>query len=111
MLDTATPPSPAAPGTPYAARLDRLRARLRETGLGGCLIGPSSDLIYLTGLDLHVSERLSLLIVPPEGTAHLVVPSFEAASMHDLPAGVQVTAWGESDNPARIAADLMDAAI
>jgi Xaa-Pro aminopeptidase len=111
MLDTATPPSPAAPGAPHAARLDRLRARLRETGLGGCIVGPSADLLYLTGLDLHHSERLSVLIVPPAGPAHLLVPSFEAASMHDLPAGIQVTAWGESDNPARLAADLLDAAV
>ncbi|MDQ2805794.1 MAG: Xaa-Pro peptidase family protein [Chloroflexota bacterium] len=92
---------------PYAARLERLRARLRHAGLDYCFVGPSSDLQYLTGLDLHSSERLAVLIVPQEAPAQLVVPSFEAAGLGSLPAGLRVAAWAETDDPVQLVAGLL----
>jgi D-alanyl-D-alanine dipeptidase len=71
------------------------------------VVGPSADLIYLLGAHNHVSERLALLLVPQEGPAHVVLPAFEAPVLPSLPPDVHVTTWGETDNPARIAATLI----
>ena len=98
-------PTPAQ--TPYAARLERIRARLQATGCDYCLVGPSSDLRYLTGLDLHASERLAVLIVAAAGGATLVVPSFEVHGLGTLPADIEVAAWQESENPAQLAAGVL----
>ena len=100
--------SPApAPSAPYESRLARLRAALQAAGQDGCLIGPSSDLLYLTGLDLHPSERLALLIVGATGPSHLVVPAFEAAGLPALPPGVAAAPWEESADPAAQVAALL----
>ncbi len=102
-----TDPVVTPSAAPYAARLDRLRERLRHAGLDYCFVGPSSDLRYLTGLDLHSSERLALLIVPQEAPAHLVVPAFEAAGLDTLPAGLRVAPWDETADPTALVAQLL----
>ncbi len=95
----------------YAARLARLRAQLGTAGVGACLVGPSSDLQYLTGLNLHASERLSLLGVPATGPAFLLAPAFEAAGLPALSADITVVPWQETDDPAARAAALLTAAL
>ena len=40
----------------------------------------------------------------------MVLPEFEAASLPPLAPEVQVTTWGESDNPARLVANLIASA-
>ncbi|HUS13654.1 MAG TPA: Xaa-Pro peptidase family protein [Chloroflexia bacterium] len=99
--------TPSTTPSPFADRLDRVRARLQESGCDYCLVGPSSDLRYLTGLDLHASERLAVLIVAAAGGATLVVPSFEVHGLGTLPSGMDVAAWQESDNPAQLAAGFL----
>lgn len=91
----------------YSARLAQVRAQLRAHGLDFLVVGPSADLLYLLGAHSRPSERMSLLLVPQEGPASMIVPAFEAAILPQLPPDVQVVAWGETDNPARIAAALV----
>ncbi|HEX6607593.1 MAG TPA: Xaa-Pro peptidase family protein [Chloroflexia bacterium] len=107
-METTTSDAPAgSPQAPYAARLERAREQLRHAGLDYCFIGPSSDLRYLTGLNLHLSERLSLLIVPANGPSHLVIPAFEAPGLPPLPESIRVAAWEENEDPARLVARLL----
>src|SRR5436190_11532001 len=93
--------------TVYAQRLARAKSLLHTQGLDYLLVGPSADMFYLIGAKQRPSERLSLLVIPQEGPAHMVLPGFEAASLPELPSDVQVATWGESDNPARLVANLI----
>ena len=80
--------TPADPTAAYAARLQRAQAAMHARGLDYLFVGPSADLLYLTGLDRYISERLLLLIVPQDGPAHLVLPAFEAGGIGPLPGSV-----------------------
>lgn len=91
----------------YAGRLKRVRALMHGAGLDFLAIGPSADLTYLTGAHLRPSERMSLLVVPQVAPPVLVVPFFEAASLHDLPPDVRVRTWTEIENPGAIAASVL----
>ncbi|HYP20203.1 MAG TPA: aminopeptidase P family N-terminal domain-containing protein, partial [Chloroflexia bacterium] len=91
----------------HSERLARARAQLRGHGLDFLVVGPSADLYYLTGIQNRPSERLTVLLLPQEGPAHVVLPAFEAPSLPPLPPDVQVVPWGESDNPARLVASLL----
>lgn len=91
----------------YDARLVRVRALMRAHGLDFLLVGPSADMVYLTGAHLRPSERLSAFILPQEGPAHFVVPFFEAPSLPTLPTGIQIDTWQETENPAQLAAGLI----
>ena len=46
----------------YASRIDRARAEMNKDGLDYLVVGPGSDLFYLTGYNAHLSERLNLLV-------------------------------------------------
>lgn len=91
----------------HSERLAYARAQLRGHGLDFLVVGPSADLYYLTGIQNRPSERLTVLLLPQEGPAHVVLPAFEAPSLPLLPPDVQVVPWGESDNPARLVASLV----
>lgn len=88
-------------------RLARARALMHQHGLDFILAGPSADLFYLTGVTSHTSERMTLFILPQEAPAYMVVPTFEAALLPPLTDEVVVRTWGEQDNPARLAAQLV----
>lgn len=91
----------------YAARLTRARAELRKHGLDYLVVGPSADLVYLLGAHNRPSERMAVFILPQEGPAYMLLPAFEAPTLPPLPPEVQVAAWGETDNPGRLAAALI----
>jgi Xaa-Pro aminopeptidase len=102
---TTLTPAPEAPPDPtavYAARLHRAQAALHAHGLDYLFVGPSADLFYLTGLDVHQGDRMVLLMVHQEGPAHLVMPRFEADAVQNLPAQIHLEPWGEQDDPAAL---------
>jgi len=83
------------------ARLARARTAVREAGLDALLVGPSADLRYLVGYDAMALERLTMLVVPADGDAELVVPALEepaatASGAADL-AGLRP--WTEDEDP------------
>ena len=86
------------------ARLERAQREMARQGIDLLVVGPSPDLAYLTGNGGHLSERLSLLLVPREGGATYVVPRFEAPLLgrqRDLAA---IRTWEETEDPAALAA-------
>jgi len=93
--------------TVYAQRLEKVRALMHGHGLDFLLVGPGADLRYLIGAQTRQTERMTLLIVPQDGPANIILPAFEAAALPPLPPELPVTTWGESDNPARIAAHII----
>ncbi|HST05239.1 MAG TPA: aminopeptidase P family N-terminal domain-containing protein, partial [Chloroflexia bacterium] len=91
----------------YEARLNGVRALMHVHGLDFLVVGPSADMVYLTGAHTRPSERLAAFILPQLGPAYFVTPAFEAPSLPTLPEGVQIKTWGETDNPAALAAGII----
>lgn len=57
-------------------RLERLRNEMTQRGVDAVVVVPSANLFYLTGLQMHLSERVTLGIFTRE-EAHLIVPALE----------------------------------
>lgn len=78
-------------------RLARLRAEMTRRGVDAVAVVPSANLFYLTGVQMHVSERVTLLVVTRDA-AHLIVPALEAPRV-EARARVPLTlhAWSDAE--------------
>ena len=76
---------------------------MRSSGVAAMLVGVGADLRYLTGYTAHALERLTLLVLPADGRAVLVVPRLESMAAAGCPAAavglVQIEAWEETADP------------
>jgi len=90
------------PPSRYAQRLDAARAALRERGAAALLIGVGPQLRWLTGYAAMPLERLTMLVLPADGPATLVVPRLERDPAGRAPASVggllTIATWGETDD-------------
>ena len=82
----------------YPARLERARALLAARGVDALLLSVGADLPYFTGYRAMPLERLTMLVLPADGPAVLVVPAFEAPRV-TLRAGFTLETWEETDDP------------
>lgn len=94
---------------PFADRCDRVRARMGELGVDALLLSVGPDLPYLTGYEAMPLERLTMLVLPRDGAATLVVPRLEAPRVVERPDVFGLRPWGETEDPVRIVADLVGA--
>ena len=92
---------PATPAA-LAARMDAVRTRMRQLGVDTLMLSSGADLPWLTGYTAMPLERLTMLIVPSEGDAVLVVPRLEAARVEPHPELFSVRAWSETQNPVEL---------
>jgi D-alanyl-D-alanine dipeptidase len=95
-----------APEFDYRARIERARAQLAERGTAHLLASVGSDLPYLTGYEAMVSERLTMAVIPQEGTPTLVVPELEAPRVDDRNGLFAVRPWSETEDPVAVVASL-----
>lgn len=91
----------------YQDRLHRVQQSLREADLDFVFLTISPDLLYLTGYSSFVSERLTLLIIPPEGRSALVCPDFETGMVAHLADEVDIIGWAESQNPVALVCETL----
>ena len=84
----------------YVDRLQRAQGEMARQGIDLLVVGPSADLLYLTGYEGHLSERMSVLVLPAEGTPHCVVPAFEAVLLRGQRDLVEIATWEETEDPA-----------
>jgi D-alanyl-D-alanine dipeptidase len=91
----------------FADRRARAAAAARAGGLRAALFSPGSDLAYLTGHRMHVSERLTCLVLGADGTSTLVVPKLEAPRARTAAPGVDIRDWSETDDPVALVASVV----
>ncbi len=96
----------STPTSVYTDRLDRARASMVRAGVDVLLVSVGSDLPYLTGYEAMPLERLTMLVLPRDGAATLVVPGLEAPRVTPRPEAFAVRPWGETDDPVAIVAGL-----
>ncbi len=91
----------------YAERLARTRRRMEELEVEVLLLSVGADLPWLTGYRAMPLERLTMLVVPAEGDATLVVPRLEAPRVVDRPDIFALVEWDETDDPVALVAGLV----
>jgi Xaa-Pro aminopeptidase len=95
--------SRAIPSSRYLARLAAARAALRDRHSSALLVGVGADLRWLTGYPAMESERMTMLVLPADGEARLIVPRLELEPAQAAPAvsggGVAAVSWQETEDP------------
>lgn len=91
----------------YRARRARAADAALGAGIGALLVSPGSDLAYLTGHRIHVSERLTCLVLDADGAAVLVVPRLEAPRARTAAPGIDIREWAETDDPVGLVSGLV----
>ena len=66
----------------FAERLDRARVEMADLGVDVLLLSVGADLPYFCGYEAMPLERLTLLVVPVDGEARLLVPGLELSLIH-----------------------------
>jgi Xaa-Pro aminopeptidase len=87
-------------------RVLRARERMEELGVDVLLLSVGADLPYLTGYEAMPLERLTMLVLPKEGDARLVVPRLEAPRVTPQPDLFEIVPWDETDDPVALVAQL-----
>jgi Xaa-Pro aminopeptidase len=93
------------PDADYAGRLDQARAFMSERGADVMLLSVGADLPYFSGYEAMPLERLTMLVVPADADAVLVVPRLEAARVATRGDAFSVVPWDETNDPVGIVAD------
>jgi Xaa-Pro aminopeptidase len=85
----------------FAERLERAQEAMRTRGVDALLVGPSADLRYLVGYNALPLERLTMLVLPAEGSPSLLVPELEEARAVECGADrvAPLTTWAETEDP------------
>jgi Xaa-Pro aminopeptidase len=89
-------------------RAERVRARMAEGGVDVLLLSLGADLPWLTGYEAMPLERLTMLVLPVDDEAALVVPRLEAPRVEPRPQVFTVRAWDETEDPIAVVATLVD---
>ncbi len=80
-----------------------------ELGVDALLLSHGADLPWLTGYRAMPLERLTLLVLPREGDAVLVVPALEAPRVPDTSGMITLRPWAETEDPVALVAALLSA--
>jgi Xaa-Pro dipeptidase len=79
-------------------RLDRLTAQILANGLDGIAIMPGPNMLYLTAIHAHMSERPIVLFIPADDEPAIIIPILEAEKA--CVAGIgedRIFAWGDEE--------------
>ena len=82
----------------FADRIARAREQMAAQGVDALLLSVGADLPYLTGYEAMPLERLTMLVVPRDGDARLVIPQLEAPLVAERDE-FSLLPWGETEDP------------
>jgi Xaa-Pro dipeptidase len=114
MKDQATPISVDE----RRARIEKAKRLMTENRLDALMLTGGTSMVYFTGMQWGLSERMTAVIIPLRGNAFIVTPKFEEertleqARTGPLGADTRVMTWEEDESPsARVAEGLRAAGI
>jgi Xaa-Pro aminopeptidase len=90
----------------FLDRLARVRRAMEERDLDVLLLSVGHDLPYLTGYTAMPLERLTMLVVPRDEPATLLIPALEAPRVTPRPGVFDLLPWGETEDPTAIVGRL-----
>src|SRR5690349_10918982 len=88
-------------------RMERVRVEMRRGGLDALLLSVGPDLPWLTGYTAMPLERLTMLVLPTDGPATMVVPVLEAPRVEVDPSLFELRPWPETEDPVDRVATLV----
>ncbi|GAA0623261.1 aminopeptidase P family protein [Streptomyces crystallinus] len=107
-----TPPPAPFTADDYRARMARAAQSAADAGLAGLLVAPGPDLVYLTGYQPVLTERLTMLVLAAGQEPVLVVPKLEAPDAEHAAGAAALTLrdWTDGTDPYGVTAPLLDVA-
>ncbi|NHJ88112.1 MAG: aminopeptidase P family protein [Asgard group archaeon] len=88
-------------------RQKRLQELLAKNNSECVILFPGVDLFYVSGLDIHPSERLTVSIVPQKGEPIFICPSFEESRFkRNLETG-DIRTWQEDEDPFKLLSTII----
>ncbi len=94
----------------FTERLARARDLMDSDGVDVLLLSVGADLPYFCGYEAMPLERITMLVVPRDGDASLVVPGLEAARVVERPGVFSIRPWAETEDPIALITRLMGGA-
>ena len=94
----------------FVERLDKARSLMAEQGVDVLMLSVGADLPYFCGYEAMPLERLTMLVVPRDNEATLVVPRMEAPRVTERTDVFGMRPWDETEDPVDIVAGLAAAA-
>jgi Xaa-Pro aminopeptidase len=85
-----------------AARTEAVRGAMQRLGIDTLLLSLGAELPWLTGYTAMPLERLTMLVLPLDAEAILVVPALEAARVEPHPELFSLRPWAETENPIEV---------
>lgn len=79
---------------------------MAEKSLDALLLSVGPDMPWLIGYEAMALERLTMLVVPRDAEARLVIPSFEIARVQAQPE-FEVAGWGETEDPFDLVVEML----
>jgi Xaa-Pro dipeptidase len=79
-------------------RLERLTGQILANGLDGVALMPGPNMVYLSGIHAHLSERPILFFIPADDDPAIIIPLLEAAKARQ--AGIpedRIFAWSDDE--------------
>lgn len=89
----------------YAERLARARRVMEHEGTDVLLVSVGADLPYLIGYEAMPLPRLTMLVVPCDAEATLVIPRLEVARVIER-GSFSIRPWEETEDPISVVAQL-----
>jgi Xaa-Pro aminopeptidase len=96
----------ALPSSVFEERLTRVQQAMAVRDVDVVMLSVGHDLPYLTGYHAMPLERLTMLVVPREGIATLVIPRLEEPRVAPHPTVFTTAPWNETDDPISLTARL-----
>ena len=79
---------------------------MTEQDVDAVLLSVGHDLPYLTGYMAMPLERLTMLVLPRDGDATMLIPGLEAARVEPQPGVFDLLPWTETEDPSAIVGRL-----
>jgi Xaa-Pro dipeptidase len=88
-------------------RLDKLVAEVGKAGLKAVAVMPGPNMLYLTGLRFHLSERPILAFVPAHGQPAMLLPTLEAQKAGNAPGSWSLFTYDDVAGPPSAMSELL----
>jgi Xaa-Pro dipeptidase len=97
-------------------RIEKAKRLMTDNRMDALMLTGGTSMVYFTGMQWGLSERMTAVIIPARGEAFIVTPKFEEertveqARTGPLGAGTAVMTWEEDEGPAALVARGLRAA-